>query len=31
MKKSRSKDSFTCESVLATNLPTGPGIPTKVR
>jgi hypothetical protein len=31
VKKSKSKDSFTCESVLATNLPTGPGIPTKVR
>lgn len=30
-KKPRNKDSFICESVLATNLPTGPGIPTKVR
>jgi len=28
--KPKSKDSFICESVLATNLPTGPGIPTKV-
>jgi hypothetical protein len=30
LKKAKSKDSFICESVLATNLPTGPGIPTKV-
>ena len=30
-KKPRNKDNFICESVLATNLPTGPGIPTKVR
>ena len=30
LKKPKSKDSFVCESVLATNLPTGPGIPTKV-
>ena len=29
-KKPKSRDSFICESVLATNLPTGPGIPTKV-
>ena len=30
-RKPRNKDNFICESVLATNLPTGPGIPTKVR
>ena len=29
-KKPKNKDNFICESVLATNLPTGPGIPTKV-
>jgi hypothetical protein len=29
-RKPRNKDNFICESVLATNLPTGPGIPTKV-
>jgi IAP75 family protein translocase len=28
-KKPKNKDNFICESVLATNLPTGPGIPTK--
>jgi|TARA_Y100001954_G_scaffold238182_1_gene304610 hypothetical protein len=28
--KPKNKDNFICESVLATNLPTGPGIPTKV-
>ena len=29
--KPKNRDNFICESVLATNLPTGPGIPTKVR
>jgi len=29
--KPKKKDNFICESVLATNLPTGPGIPTKVK
>jgi len=27
--KPKNRDNFICESVLATNLPTGPGIPTK--
>jgi len=31
MNKPKKKDNFICESVLATNLPTGPGIPTKVK
>ena len=30
-KKTSNKDDFIVESVLATNLPTGPGIPSKVR